>query len=411
MNSENPAGILFNTSKQELLSPEALVTPFGDLRVASAFTQADLVHKYQIDPLEFGTSLTGAGTVSHNPNNSAADISVTGANGDVARMSTHTYFRYQAGKSTRWRTTLWFETAPVPSQVARWGYFDANDGLLFERDENGLYVTRRSSTSGSMVPDRVGQASWNHDPMDGSGPSGIIVDSTKGNIYECVFQWLGVGDAWFFINGNLVHRMEHANQLAGPYMRTAVLPMRWEVENQAATSAQTLHQVCTSVYSEGGTNNPSVSFSAFNGANVPVTTTERPVLSIRPALLYKGIENRTLVLPKRVSVSTEGQRIGFRLVLNTALTGASWGAVDTDSAMEFDTSATAFAGGTPIYRDFLPNSTDGKDVDISDLFDVLARKLRRKAFGTDVDVLSLLAVNEAAGTTQVRSSFVWGEVR
>ena len=38
------------------------------------------------------------------------------------------------------------------------------------------------------------QSDWNIDPLDGTGPSGIIIDPSKINVFQINFRWLGVGE-------------------------------------------------------------------------------------------------------------------------------------------------------------------------------------------------------------------------
>jgi hypothetical protein len=118
-------------------------------------------------------------------------------------------------------------------------------------------------------------------------------------------------------------------------------------------------------------------------------------------------------IPVRFAVSTEGSRSGFRLVINpTTLTGGSWvSASSGNSAFEYNEGATAFTGGETLYRGFLPNTNDSSDVEIVGFFDYNARVLRLNGFATAVDTLLITGVNESAGTTQMRASITWQEIR
>ncbi len=95
----------------------------------------------------------------------------------------------------------------------------------------------------------------------------------------------------------------------------------------------------------------------------------------------------------------------------TSLTGASYTSVATSSGVEFDVAATAFTGGEVLYLGFLPNSNDREMVDVSQLFGMISKKLRRSAFTGTLDTLTIVAVNEAGGSTNVRASMTWREVR
>jgi hypothetical protein len=404
---------IISTAAVDPLGVPVWGTAFDETRVAAPWTLADLINKYEIDPRNYASQTATAGTVTHVAAQSAVRLTVTGTSGSSAKLRTNTFYRYQAGKGLRWRTTLYHADTGQTNQTRRWGFFDDNDGLFFRLSGTTLSVVQRSSVSGSVVDTVVNQSAWNYDPMNGTGPSGITLDITKGNIYEGVFQWLGVGSAHFFINGRLVHTFQNANTIAAPYMRTAQLPMSWEVVNTGTSTASSLTYVCASVFVEGGDLPQATSFAAYNTADISVTTTERPVLSIRPKATYNAITNRMLVLPFLMSISTEGSRAGFRIAMNSTLTGASWTSVDANSGVEYDLSATSGTGGQTLFRGFMPNSNDSATLSLTEFFSDKAhgRALRLDAFATTQDVLTIYAINEAAGTTLMRASLAWDEVR
>jgi hypothetical protein len=73
--------------------------------------------------------------------------------------------------------------------------------------------------TGSVVNTRVAQADWNQDPLDGTGPSGLTLDSSKAQILYMDIEWLGLGTVrtGFIINGAFVpcHNFDHANLCDG----------------------------------------------------------------------------------------------------------------------------------------------------------------------------------------------------
>lgn len=386
---------------------------FGETRIAEPYQIANLINKYEIETNEYGTSVAGSGTVTHIAAQSAIRLYVPGTSGAYAKLRTHNYFRYQAGRGMFIRLTVWNTDAGQTNQVRRWGYFDDNDGLFWELSGTTLRVVRRSSTSGSPVDYPVNQADWNQDKLNGTGPSGVTLDVTKGSIYETQYQWLGVGVVNWYVNGILVHQMNHPNTIAGPYMRTAVLPLSWEIINSDTSTASSFHAICGSIMIEGGADQPDYTFGVFNSTDISVTTTERPLLSIRPKLLFNSIENRIAAVPVSAIVATDGKRASYRLVLDGTLTGASFASAGSQSAVEFDEAATALTGGLTLIRGLLPNSIDSRELDLTLFFNNVARHLRRLAFSTDTNILTIMGKNEGAsgGTTLMRSSVTWQETR
>lgn len=389
-------------------------TAIGELRTSTQWLLADLVNKYELDTRVYGTSTATAGTVTFISNQSALQLSVTTTNGSTARLRTNTFWRYQVGRPLRVRTTVYHADAGQTNQTRRWGFFDDNDGLFFALSGTTVQVVRRTSTSGAPVETAVAKASWNYDVMDGTGPSAVTLDVTKANVYEIAFDWIGVGYVQFYINGYLVHTLDLTNALSVPYLKIAQLPVAFDVINTGASTASSMTYLAAAVAVENGGEAQFTSFGAFTAADTSVGTTERPVLSIRPKATYNSITNRMLVLPFLMFVSTEGARAGFRLVMNSSLTGASWSSVDATSGVEFDVAATTGTGGQTLLRGFIANTNDtSAPIRLDQFFSERAqgRQLRVDAFATTQDVLSIYAINEAAGSTAMRASISWKEVR
>jgi hypothetical protein len=386
-------------------------TTFGQQRTANPYTFADIVNKYQLDPADWGQSVATGGSVTFLAAQSAGVVAVTAANGSRARLRTNVYFRYQAGRGCRVLLTNHHADSGQANQRRDWGQFDDNDGVIWRLSGTALSFVIRSSTSGAPVETTLARASW-YDPMDGTGPSGVVLDLTMGNIWEIEYQWLGVGVIRGFINGLPVFQILNQNTIAAPYMRTATLPIQCEVVNTAASTVSSVTVICTSISSEGGNSPPHLDFCAFNPADITVTT-ERPLLTIRPTLTFQTIENRCLLIPKILIISNEGNRAGYRMVLNPAtLTGPAFAAVDAQSAAEFDVAATALTGGTTLLRGMLPNTNDNAIIYLDSIFHTLGRKLTLNAFGTAQDTLVITAVNESGGGgPAMRASITWGEER
>lgn len=397
----------------QTIPAESGQSAFGETRIAEPYQIANLINKYEIDPNDYGVQKVGGGDVVHLPLQSAIRLSVTGASGDKARLRTHNYYRYQAGRGMFIRLTQFQLDAGQTNQTRRWGYYDDNDGLFFAKSGTTLQVVRRSSTSGTPTDYPVNQANWNMDKLDGTGPSGVNIDITKGSIWELQFQWLGVGVVNWYLNGILFHQMRHPNTIAGPYMRTATLPLTWEIENTGASTASWMTAICGSIMIEGGADEPDYTFGVFNSTDITVSTTERPLISIRPKTLYNSIDNRMAVVPFLASIATDGKRASFRLVLDGSLTGASWTSANAQSGVEFDEAATAISGGLTLIRGLLPNAIDSKDLDLRGYFNNIARNLRVLAFGAGQNILTITGKNEGAsgGNTLMRSSLTWQETR
>jgi hypothetical protein len=130
-------------------------------------------------------------------------------------------------------------------------------------------------------------------------------------------------------------------------MTTAILPVRYEITNTAATaSASSMKQICSSVVSEGGYEQTSIEHVARRTTTkTSIGTTFLPLVSIRLA----STALNAVVLPAKFNVMPTSSGDDFEVVLvknATGLTGASWAAVASDANVEMDTSATAMTVGT-----------------------------------------------------------------
>ena len=83
---------------------------------------------------------------------------------------------------------------------------------------------------------RIPQSSWNLDKMDGTGPSGYVLDPTKMQMFYIDYSWYGAGFIrWGFrgTDGNVIYCHKRANNNVNnqAYMRSGNLPARYEVTN------------------------------------------------------------------------------------------------------------------------------------------------------------------------------------
>ena len=268
-----------------------LKTAEKELKVSESTLLGHFSHRYEIDSLYFGTSLTGSGTVTHDATQSAAALAVTATNGDRAVLRTHTYYQYTPNKGFGCKMVILNNDAGVSNQKRRWGLFD-NDGIFFELSNTTFNIVHRSSVSGSPVDTLVAQSAWNIDTLQGTGLSGVTLDLTKVNIFEINIQSFGSGTTRFFINDNLIHEQPHVNINAATYMRATQLPLQCEIINTNTSTASNFKFINGSVFRETGTKRSGYYFSAVNSSQKSIGTTEIPLLCIRPKTTYNSITNR-----------------------------------------------------------------------------------------------------------------------
>jgi hypothetical protein len=407
------------------MGDSASVDAFGRLRVSNPTTLYDAQLQYDNQPLLWETDTDGAGSTAHLPNQSALQLTVTNASGDRVTRQTRSHYRYQPGKSQLIVMTgvLGAGKTGVSQRI---GLFDDQNGAFFECISTTLNMTLRSFVTGSIVDTQIPQASWNLDVMDGTGASGVTLDVEQAQIFVIDLEWLSVGRVrmGFFVDGVpvYVHEFLNANNIATPYMTTANLPLRYEIENTAGTSgATTLLQVCAMIASEGGFSvELGFPFQTSNAATTIAVTTRRPVLSIRPRALFNSIANRASLLPEHFHVYSQDQDVFYEIVYGGSLTDASFANVDaTYSAMERDVAATAISGGVVIDSGYVvvgagPGSNTASGAQLESLLSKLPLTLNIAGSHPTsplTDSLSIVATSIPGGATDVSASLSWRELR
>lgn len=327
------------------------VDAFGRLRISELINQFEAKFTYGIEEKTYNTTVVSGGTATFLANEAAWNLTTNTTSGSRVIRESYRYFQYHPGKSQLILATGVFGT-PTSSCVKRIGYYDDNDGLYFVQDGlNGFGVCKRTSTSGSPIDSIVYQSSWSIDKMDGSGPSGITLDVTKTHIFVIDFQWLGVGAVRFgvVIDGVLiyVHQMNHANVISQVYMKSAWLPMRYEILNTSTNTGGTLKQICSHVASESGLEEIGNIRTVTNSTAVTITTGSwTPIIGIQVSPTLNGYQFRGMIRPLNIeAIVTGNSPVMFKLVENPVLTGASWAPIISTSPVNYDLSATSYTGG------------------------------------------------------------------
>lgn len=236
------------------------IDAFARLRVSNPTTIFDSKQLHDSMPLFWDDAqISGSGTSSIHSQQKASTEMIVSLNTAGRRVrQTFMRFNYQPGKSTLVFLTGTLGAIGGGVGITRaMGMYDDNNGIFMKDDEGVVKAVIRSKTSGAVVDNEVAQSAWNLDKFDGTGPSGVTLDVTKSQIVLIDFEWLGVGRVriGFVINGipYYCHEFNHSNINSGVYMSTPNLPIRYEIENDGTGAASQLEHICSSVQSEGGT--------------------------------------------------------------------------------------------------------------------------------------------------------------
>ena len=391
------------------------IDAFGRLRTSTPFTLFDSSHRFDDNEL-WSTATATSGTAVFNAAQGLVDLNVTTASGSEVIRETTKVFSYQPGKSLLVLST--FVMSPAKTNLRqRVGYYGPNNGYYLELDNSTVSFVERSFVTGAVVNTPVAQASWNIDPMDGSGPSGITLDLTKSQILFMDLEWLGVGTVriGFIINGNfyVCHKFHHANLIASTYITTASLPLRYEITNTGATSgASTLKQICSTVLSEGGYQlnglQQAVGIPVTAPRTLTVAGTFYPIVSLR----LKTSPNRldAIVICTAISIiATSSGNYNWQVIASGTTTGGTWLPAPGGSSVDYNLTGTSFTGGRILASGYFSVSNQGStQVDI--LKEALFKtQLERNGLtGTPFELTIVIASNGGGDT--VLASMDWEEI-
>ena len=211
----------------------------------------------QLENVAINYSPLPIGTFTHDAARRGINIELAKASGGFqrARLSTRKRFRYQTGRVMRMSVCVQMSQAALPACEKLWGIGDSQDGFFFQILAGGdgdhfRLVHRRSSGDGLVKEIIVPRSEFNHDTMDGDGPSNATIDFTKNCMYLVEWGWYGASSARFYAfvvddqttlpasvkkvpRGRwvLMHELLIPDSLNAPSLGTPVLPFTIEISN------------------------------------------------------------------------------------------------------------------------------------------------------------------------------------
>jgi hypothetical protein len=325
-------------------------TAFGELECAAPtpIIQVDFIYNINTDVVN--TDTTGIGSITQS--NAMAVLQTGASTSSSVKISTKNYVKYRPGQGVHTRQTAIFTTG-VDGCEQLAGCGDDDNGLFFGYNGNSFGIMRRSGG----VDTWTAQTSWNGDVMDGSNsennPSGMLLDQTKGNVYQIQFQHLGFGQQLFFIEdaetGNFinVHAIKYANNNTVPSLLNPSFPIMWSIENTTNATNMTLYGSSCAAEIEGEVQYLGPRNSLAND-KTSIGTTLTNILTIRNKTTFASKVNKTSIQVLNHNIAVDGTKSSIvELVKNATIGGSpSYTDVSTNtSVIEYDTAGTTVTGG------------------------------------------------------------------
>ena len=386
------------------------VDSFGRLRVGEPHTIFESYNRFGISNTRWNYITTGNGSVSFANTEGCVHMTINTGASDSILYETKKVFPYQPGKSLLIMMSTTF-AEPKANLTQRLGFYGANNGVYLEESNDTAYLVLRSQSTGTVVNNTVPQNQWNTDRFDGTGPSGQTLDLTKSQIFWSDIEWLGVGSVrtGFIIDGqmHIAHVFHHANLSVSTYMTTACLPLRYEIFNTGTTTGQSLmRKICSTVLSEGGYNQVSLSRSVSNpitGKNLS-NGIRNPMVSIR----LRAGRLDAVVVPSMIDFyGIQATAFKYYIIRNvTSLTNASWQNTN-DSSIEYDLSATDLTGGEVVFEGLFKGQEVTQSIDLAQRFDHTLQ-LTRTLAQANGDIFTI-AVEPTTNNDDAVVSLSWQE--
>jgi|LakMenE01Jun11ns_1017448.scaffolds.fasta_scaffold9956727_7 hypothetical protein len=390
----------------------SLTDAFGRLRTSSPFTIFDSQYRYG-DNGKWDTLTATNGSATHVTTENVMALAVTNESGSKVIRETRRVMPYQPGKSLLILASFCLGTlkANVRQRV---GYFGNDDGIFLEADGETVSLKIRSRSLNTTLT--AARTEWNGDKFDGTGYSGRTIDFSKAQIFWMDIEWLGVGDVrcGFVVDGHLIvaHTFHNDNVRTTTYMSTACLPIRYEIENLAATSGSTtMKQVCSSVISEGGYEPITKQWAATRTTAIASTSVANgyaPVVSLR---LKSGYTD-SIVLPSQVHILGTGNGIiyEYALIRNASITGGSWTThTGSGSVLEYNISATSMTGGIVEESGLFESSNQSRQIINENLQYAFEQQLGRTIGGAS-DTFTLGVRHLSTGGGNVYGTLNWNSI-
>lgn len=373
------------------------IDAFGNLATTSITPVLQLQFPYNINTDLATTSVTGSGSVTHSV--PFAVCSTTATTSSSAALRSKDSLHYGPGQGGLCMFTAIFTLGRADS-VQEIGLGDETNALLFTYNGSSFAINRRSNGSDNYI----NQSSWNVDIMDGTGPSRMVLDPTKGNVYKIQYQWLGFGAINFFIENQatgkfqLVHTIKYTNQYTTTTILNPSMPYRMYVANTSNNTNIVLKSGSCGLFVEGNRTDNNIINSIYNSKSS--ITTRLNIIDIKVNTTFNSITNRKTVKLRKICIANTSNSNGiFYLTLNPTLGGSpSYTDINTNtSVVSYDTAGTTISNGKEILTVYLNGNTQ-EIVDLDSL----------NFFLNPGDILSINSASLGSAIT-ASASFTWNE--
>lgn len=171
--------------------------------------------------------------------------------------------------------------------------------------------------------DAISQSSWNIDRMDGTGPSGQILNPQTGNVYRLTFQWLGFGSITFSVENketgrfSPIHIIKYTNTNTSVSLSQPALQFTAYCASTFSTAPITLKTNSCGLFVQGGIKRLDPVFSHANThVGLDVANTNKIFFALRNPRIFNGKGSQVEIFLRNISVATTKSANATRAIIN-----------------------------------------------------------------------------------------------
>lgn len=269
----------------------------------------------------------------------------------------------------------------------------------------GTASTLQESTLG--VEDWIPQSEWNSDSCDGTGPSGVLLDPAKFNVFQINFRWLGAGEIRFSMENPLtgdfmvLHHVHWTNRNEQLHSRDPSFAIGFQVFSLVPNAAVTMYGGSIMGAIEGVRENTKLAHSATATKSSLSGGTLHHLGTLRNPIVHGGKMNLSEIMLDTMSVAFQGndplEVLGFYDATLASGTQAyeQYPGVRAQASL---VSGTVLENKVPVTAFIIPINGNG-------ILDLSAYNIRISPNSTFT-----IAVRSGQNISQIAASMTWQEL-
>lgn len=316
---------------------------------ATPIAQANFLYNVNADVVS--STLVTSGTVTYSTGCAAVATAALAASSAV--MATRRYVSCGVGRAVRIVAACSFTTG-VANSTQLCGMGGVDNGVFFGYNGVAFGALVRNAT----VDTWTAATAFNVDKLNGTGPSGLTLDPTKGQVYVIVIDGTGFGTITFGVASTptasttdfiVAHRVAFGNASTATGLRVPCGPLMAQAVNTTNATALTIRVAGLAAFADGPSSHVLGRQRALDVTQTISSTSYVPVMSVFDKTTYQTVNNYSSAVLQTISLSSDGTKgsVIVSIFDSPTLTGAAYADISTNtSACQLDSSATSMTIGT-----------------------------------------------------------------